>query len=169
MRVAINGFGRIGRAVFRIAEMSDDIDIVAINDLFDHDALAGGVEAGSGRRGDDHEARAEREVVVVVDEVDPGRGLGAHDGAGTSGIRSFSCVHSGVRSLASKSSFSWMASPWPPFGDLNSAAEPSRKAMLPPRPCRSVTWSRLLHRPSTYTSLYQGVLSSTNTGRPAAR
>jgi glyceraldehyde 3-phosphate dehydrogenase len=39
MRVAINGFGRIGRAVFRIAETTDDIDIVAINDLFDHEAL----------------------------------------------------------------------------------------------------------------------------------
>ena len=33
MRVAINGFGRIGRAVFRIAEQSDEIDVVAINDL----------------------------------------------------------------------------------------------------------------------------------------
>ena len=40
MRVAINGFGRIGRAVFRIAEQRDEIDIVAINDLFEHDALA---------------------------------------------------------------------------------------------------------------------------------
>ncbi|MCY3818758.1 MAG: type I glyceraldehyde-3-phosphate dehydrogenase [Gammaproteobacteria bacterium] len=40
MRVAINGFGRIGRAVFRIAEATDEIEIVAINDLFDHDALA---------------------------------------------------------------------------------------------------------------------------------
>ena len=40
MRVAINGFGRIGRAVFRIAETRDEIDIVAINDLFDHEALA---------------------------------------------------------------------------------------------------------------------------------
>ncbi len=40
MRVAINGFGRIGRAVFRIAETTDAIDVVAINDLFDHDALA---------------------------------------------------------------------------------------------------------------------------------
>ena len=40
MRVAINGFGRIGRAVFRIAEANDEIEIVAINDLFDHDALA---------------------------------------------------------------------------------------------------------------------------------
>lgn len=40
MRIAINGFGRIGRAVFRIAEKLDDIEIVAINDLFDHDALS---------------------------------------------------------------------------------------------------------------------------------
>lgn len=39
MRIAINGFGRIGRAVFRIAEKSSEIDIVAINDLFDHEAL----------------------------------------------------------------------------------------------------------------------------------
>ena len=40
MRVAINGFGRIGRAVFRIAEQNDDIEIVAVNDLFDNEALA---------------------------------------------------------------------------------------------------------------------------------
>ena len=40
MRVAINGFGRIGRAVFRIAEAREEIEIVAINDLFDHKALA---------------------------------------------------------------------------------------------------------------------------------
>ncbi len=39
MRVAINGFGRIGRAVFRIAEFDPEIEIVAINDLFDDDAL----------------------------------------------------------------------------------------------------------------------------------
>lgn len=39
MRVAINGFGRIGRAVFRIADQLDGIEIVAINDLFDHEAL----------------------------------------------------------------------------------------------------------------------------------
>ena len=40
MRVAINGFGRIGRTVFRILDRRDDINVVAINDLFDHDALA---------------------------------------------------------------------------------------------------------------------------------
>jgi glyceraldehyde 3-phosphate dehydrogenase len=39
MRVAINGFGRIGRSVFRILEETDGIDVVAVNDLFDHGAL----------------------------------------------------------------------------------------------------------------------------------
>ena len=39
MRVAINGFGRIGRSVFRILDKRDDINVVAINDLFDHSAL----------------------------------------------------------------------------------------------------------------------------------
>ena len=39
MRIAINGFGRIGRAVFRIAEFQSNIEIVAINDLFDDEAL----------------------------------------------------------------------------------------------------------------------------------
>jgi glyceraldehyde 3-phosphate dehydrogenase len=39
MRIAINGFGRIGRAVYRIAEEMDDIEIVVINDLFEPNAL----------------------------------------------------------------------------------------------------------------------------------
>ncbi len=39
MKVAINGFGRIGRSVFRILEDVEGVDVVAINDLFDHDAL----------------------------------------------------------------------------------------------------------------------------------
>ena len=40
IRVAINGFGRIGRAVFRIANGNPDIEIVAINDLTDPKTLA---------------------------------------------------------------------------------------------------------------------------------
>lgn len=40
MRVAINGFGRIGRSVFRIMDERKDMDVVAINDLFDNDVLA---------------------------------------------------------------------------------------------------------------------------------
>jgi glyceraldehyde 3-phosphate dehydrogenase len=39
MRIGINGFGRIGRSVFRILEEVEGIEIVAINDLFDYDAL----------------------------------------------------------------------------------------------------------------------------------
>lgn len=40
MRIAINGFGRIGRAVFRILNRMDDMEVVAVNDLADNDALA---------------------------------------------------------------------------------------------------------------------------------
>ncbi len=39
MKVGINGFGRIGRSVFRILEKVPGVDVVAINDLFDNDAL----------------------------------------------------------------------------------------------------------------------------------
>ncbi|MCK9398926.1 MAG: type I glyceraldehyde-3-phosphate dehydrogenase [Bacteroidales bacterium] len=40
MRVAINGFGRIGRSVFRILDADPNIDVIAINDLYDNDVLA---------------------------------------------------------------------------------------------------------------------------------
>ena len=40
MRVAINGFGRIGRSVFRILDNNKNIDVVAINDLSDQESLA---------------------------------------------------------------------------------------------------------------------------------
>lgn len=40
MKVAINGFGRIGRTVFRILNEQKQIEVVAINDLADDAALA---------------------------------------------------------------------------------------------------------------------------------
>jgi glyceraldehyde 3-phosphate dehydrogenase len=40
IRVGINGFGRIGRSVFRILSDRKDIAVVAINDLYDNDQLA---------------------------------------------------------------------------------------------------------------------------------
>ncbi|MCD2260269.1 type I glyceraldehyde-3-phosphate dehydrogenase [Psychroserpens luteolus] len=40
IRVAINGFGRIGRRVFRLIENRDDIKVVAINDLADARTLS---------------------------------------------------------------------------------------------------------------------------------
>ncbi len=40
MKVAINGFGRIGRSVFRILDARADVDVVAVNDLYDPPVLA---------------------------------------------------------------------------------------------------------------------------------
>ncbi|MGM3160608.1 glyceraldehyde-3-phosphate dehydrogenase [Dickeya undicola] len=40
IKVGINGFGRIGRIVFRAAQERSDIEIVAINDLLDADYMA---------------------------------------------------------------------------------------------------------------------------------
>jgi len=33
LKIAINGFGRIGRCVARIAANRDDVEVVAINDM----------------------------------------------------------------------------------------------------------------------------------------
>ncbi|HSI78939.1 MAG TPA: type I glyceraldehyde-3-phosphate dehydrogenase [Lunatimonas sp.] len=40
IKVGINGFGRIGRLVFRAAQERDDVQIVGINDLIDVDYMA---------------------------------------------------------------------------------------------------------------------------------
>ncbi len=40
LKIGINGFGRIGRMVFRIAIQQDDIEIVGVNDLLDIKHLA---------------------------------------------------------------------------------------------------------------------------------
>jgi glyceraldehyde 3-phosphate dehydrogenase len=40
LKIGINGFGRIGRLVFRTTVKRDDVDVVAINDLLDVEHLA---------------------------------------------------------------------------------------------------------------------------------
>ena len=40
VKIGINGFGRIGRAVFRIAQERGGIEVVGINDLTDDGTLA---------------------------------------------------------------------------------------------------------------------------------
>jgi glyceraldehyde 3-phosphate dehydrogenase len=40
LKIGINGFGRIGRMVFRASLKRNDIDVVAINDLLDVEHLA---------------------------------------------------------------------------------------------------------------------------------
>jgi glyceraldehyde 3-phosphate dehydrogenase len=39
-RIGINGFGRIGRSVFRILAERNDLEVVAINDLYENEQLA---------------------------------------------------------------------------------------------------------------------------------
>ena len=39
VKIGINGFGRIGRSVFRILSDRDDVEVVAINDLFENQQL----------------------------------------------------------------------------------------------------------------------------------
>ena len=40
VKVAINGFGRIGRFVFRVAAANENVEVVGINDLIDVDYMA---------------------------------------------------------------------------------------------------------------------------------
>ena len=40
MRIAINGLGRVGRALLRQAVLSEDLEVVAVNDLADPSVLA---------------------------------------------------------------------------------------------------------------------------------
>ncbi|MDX5479708.1 MAG: glyceraldehyde 3-phosphate dehydrogenase N-terminal domain-containing protein, partial [Cyclobacteriaceae bacterium] len=40
IKVGINGFGRIGRLVFRAAQSRSDVQVVAINDLIEVDYIA---------------------------------------------------------------------------------------------------------------------------------
>ena len=40
MRIGINGFGRIGRALFRVLHEREGIEVVAVNDIADINSLA---------------------------------------------------------------------------------------------------------------------------------
>jgi glyceraldehyde 3-phosphate dehydrogenase len=65
IKVAINGFGRIGRLAYRIAHKRPNIDIVAINDLVDPDNLAYLLTYDSVHRKYDEEVKAEGSFLVV--------------------------------------------------------------------------------------------------------
>lgn len=65
IRVGINGFGRIGRCVFRIAEPLEDIEIVGINDLTDAPTLAHLLKYDSIHRIFQGEVKAREHAIVV--------------------------------------------------------------------------------------------------------
>ncbi len=65
IRIGINGFGRIGRSVLRIAEGRDDVEVVGINDLADPDDLAYLVAYDSVHGRYDRPVRAEADALFV--------------------------------------------------------------------------------------------------------
>ena len=81
VRVGINGFGRIGRAVFRIMSRRDDVEVVAINDLYRAEQLAYLLRfdtvMGPFQRRVDHEDRALKiegmKPIRLTAEKDPAR------------------------------------------------------------------------------------------------
>ncbi|MCA9559822.1 MAG: type I glyceraldehyde-3-phosphate dehydrogenase [Myxococcales bacterium] len=64
-KIAINGFGRIGRMVFRILDGIDDLEVVAINDLTDPTMLAHLLEYDSVHRRYDADIAVEGGSLVV--------------------------------------------------------------------------------------------------------
>lgn len=80
IRVGINGFGRIGRQVFRAAFEYQEIEIVAVNDLTDATTLAHLLKYDSVHGIFPHEVKAEGSDLVVngktlkvLSERDPGK------------------------------------------------------------------------------------------------
>jgi glyceraldehyde 3-phosphate dehydrogenase len=65
IKVAINGFGRIGRVTFRILLERSNIEVVAINDLTDSKTLAHLLKYDSVHRGINAEVSAEEKAIVV--------------------------------------------------------------------------------------------------------
>jgi glyceraldehyde 3-phosphate dehydrogenase len=65
IQVGINGFGRIGRSVFRIISDRDDIEVVAINDLFDNEQLAYLLKYDTVMGIFDKEVAAESDAMIV--------------------------------------------------------------------------------------------------------
>jgi glyceraldehyde 3-phosphate dehydrogenase len=64
-KVAINGFGRIGRNAFKIALNRDDIEIVALNDLTDNKSLAHLLKYDSTYGIYDHEVSYDDDGIIV--------------------------------------------------------------------------------------------------------
>ena len=64
-KIAINGFGRIGRNAFKIAFERDDLEIVALNDLTDAKTLAHLLKHDSSYGTYDREVEADDENIIV--------------------------------------------------------------------------------------------------------
>lgn len=68
IKVGINGFGRIGRSVFRIISDRKDMEVVAINDLFDNEQLAYLLKYDTVMGIFDKQVTAEKDAMTVGNE-----------------------------------------------------------------------------------------------------
>jgi glyceraldehyde 3-phosphate dehydrogenase len=80
IKIAINGFGRIGRAAFKVAQASPEVEVVAINDLGEIENLAYLLKYDSvyGRYGQEIETKGKDlivggRVVRVLQEPEPAK------------------------------------------------------------------------------------------------
>ena len=80
VKVGINGFGRIGRMVFRAAYTRDDVEFLALNDLTDPNTLAHLLKYDSVHGILKAEVKAEEDTIIVngkkirvISEKDPGK------------------------------------------------------------------------------------------------
>ena len=64
-KIAINGFGRIGRLVYRIIEARDDMEVVAINDLSSPEELAYLLKYDTNHRRYEKEVTYDEENIIV--------------------------------------------------------------------------------------------------------
>ncbi len=64
-KIGINGFGRIGREVFRVAFTNPDVEVVAVNDLTDSATLAHLLKYDSVHGIFPHEVTADGDTIVV--------------------------------------------------------------------------------------------------------
>jgi glyceraldehyde 3-phosphate dehydrogenase len=64
-RVGINGFGRIGRMIFRILESETDLEVVAINDLTDPATLAHLLQFDSVHRQFSKQVESKGDAIIV--------------------------------------------------------------------------------------------------------
>lgn len=79
IKVAINGFGRIGRLVFRLMEENPDFEVVAINDLTEPEQLAYLLKYDTSHRNylpedityDDQNIIVKKRKIKVYSETDP--------------------------------------------------------------------------------------------------
>ena len=65
MKIAINGFGRIGRLVFRLMEEDSYFDVVAVNDLTDPEQLAYLLKYDTNHRNYEREVTFDDDGIIV--------------------------------------------------------------------------------------------------------